>query len=181
MQKINIKALWLDPNVGLNGYLGAVLADGTPVALCSKEKFDLGPYDSLRKGWVGNVRIGNKVMHAEKPESLEGFTLGGKALTIPAELQFMLQPAPVEQNPLSLAYGDMVLVNTEAYLPDTHPARRYSAPTPRRGVQYLVVTSCHGTKYAVNGCAWYPLDALIFIGRATAKSIKMADSFQQER
>lgn len=40
--RVRIKALWLDKTVGLNGYIGAILEDGTPVDLCSKEKWDLG-------------------------------------------------------------------------------------------------------------------------------------------
>lgn len=60
MHKVSVKAFWLQSEVGLMGYIGAVLSTGIPVALCSKEKWDLGSYDSLRKNWNGRIKLFNK-------------------------------------------------------------------------------------------------------------------------
>jgi hypothetical protein len=54
--KIKVKALWCQNDVGLCGYIGAILDDGTPIALCSRGKFDLGNDDSLRSGWKNDTK-----------------------------------------------------------------------------------------------------------------------------
>jgi hypothetical protein len=60
MLKVMVKALWWQPEVGGCGYLGALRVDGVPFALCSKEKWDMGPWDSLRKNWSDGIKIFNK-------------------------------------------------------------------------------------------------------------------------
>lgn len=65
---IPVVALWFDPNVGAQGYFGAIILQNeeyTPVGLCSKEKWDLGRFDSLRRNWNGNVKIfrGLKILY----------------------------------------------------------------------------------------------------------------------
>lgn len=115
MHKISICALWLQRSVGKQGYIGAILADGTPVALCSKESWDLGRYDSLRKGWTGDVRIGTKILLAKYSEAdlradgidLKGFT----PLIVPGELLHLVKkdkPAagPVKLSPTKLTNQD---------------------------------------------------------------------------
>lgn len=83
---IKIIALWKEPNVGLHGYIGAVLADGTEVALCSVEKWEQGPFDSLRYGWVDNICLfpHGKIMYSETPESVlrQDGLLGGTLLAM---------------------------------------------------------------------------------------------------
>lgn len=66
---VKVKLLWLQSDIGLCGYIGAVLMDGTQVALCSKEKWDLGDDDSLRKGWDDNVRHGVKIIYCDISET----------------------------------------------------------------------------------------------------------------
>lgn len=87
---IRVKALWFQREVGLKGYFGAILSDGTPVALCSKEKWDLGPTDSLRDNWEGDVRIGDKKVYMRdiSTESLkkDGLGKGSLKLTVPEKL-----------------------------------------------------------------------------------------------
>jgi hypothetical protein len=57
MCRIAINRLWRESDVGLVGWIGAELQDGTLVALCSVEKWELGSYDSLRDGWCNNERV----------------------------------------------------------------------------------------------------------------------------
>lgn len=48
-------ALWVEPNLGLQGYICAVIKkknDFVLAGVCSVEKWDWGSLDSLRKGWV---------------------------------------------------------------------------------------------------------------------------------
>jgi hypothetical protein len=62
---ITITRLWREDDVGAEGWIGAELVDGTLVALCSVEKWNLGnPNDSLRRGWSGNER------HFKRPKRL---------------------------------------------------------------------------------------------------------------
>ena len=63
--KIRVKALWLQPEVGMEGYIGAIRSDGIPFALCSVEKWNLGQQDSLRKGWKSNIRFGDKILYTD--------------------------------------------------------------------------------------------------------------------
>lgn len=76
---IKIKALWFDKNIGLFGYYGAILHDGTPVAICSHEKWSLGKNDirvndeiylSLKENEKGFVKI-NKIVKADATISIE--------------------------------------------------------------------------------------------------------------
>ena len=55
--QVKVWGFWLQPEIGLHGFLGCILEDGTPVGFCSKEKWDLGRDDSLRKGWEGNIKV----------------------------------------------------------------------------------------------------------------------------
>jgi hypothetical protein len=95
--KITIKALWLDPNVGLEGYIGAILFDGTPVALCSNEKWRLGRRDSLRSGWTKDsrnvsVRHGVKVFYNQY--SAQALRKDGLLnLTVPVSLRKLTKRA----------------------------------------------------------------------------------------
>jgi hypothetical protein len=59
--RIRVKALWIDRSVGLEGYVGAILMDGTQVALCSVEKWNQGPSDSLRRGWEHDQKVFGKL------------------------------------------------------------------------------------------------------------------------
>ncbi len=69
--RISVLALWFQPEVGQEGYYGAILADGTPVALCSAEKWNSGRQDSLRAGWANNIRLGPKTLTSDySPEDL---------------------------------------------------------------------------------------------------------------
>lgn len=56
MHKINILAIWFQPEIGLHGYYGAILSDGTPIAMCSHESWSFKKKDSLDTGWIGNTR-----------------------------------------------------------------------------------------------------------------------------
>lgn len=88
--RITVLALWLDPRVGSKGFIGAVLNDGTPVALCSKEKWDMGPRDSLRRGWIGRYRIGKGSLYCHHSLSVlraGGLKVGDEKLTVPAVLE----------------------------------------------------------------------------------------------
>lgn len=52
--KINILALWLQTNTD---YIGCVLEDGTPVALCTKEKWNALRNVTLKSDWENNAKI----------------------------------------------------------------------------------------------------------------------------
>lgn len=85
---VKVRALWFQPEVGMHGYYGAVLVDGTPVALCSKERWDMGPRDSLRKGWRGNLRVWPKPKVVHVPYTEAELRKGGLwKLTCPAEFR----------------------------------------------------------------------------------------------
>jgi hypothetical protein len=86
---ITIRAIWLDKEIGLKGYIQILLSSGDLVGLCSKEKFDLAPKDSIRTGWKNNMKIfsRNKKMWSSYPESqliADGFF--GKTKNIPKEI-----------------------------------------------------------------------------------------------
>lgn len=90
--KVKVLALWFQPEIGLKGYYGAVLEDGTPVALCSQEKWELGRKDSLRTGWEKNTKVFDfpKAIHINIPESelrKNGMKVGQVNLTIPKEFK----------------------------------------------------------------------------------------------
>lgn len=57
MSRIMVRRLWRESDIGARGYIGAELLDGTLVALCSVEKWELAPKDSLRTDWRGNERF----------------------------------------------------------------------------------------------------------------------------
>lgn len=57
VSQIKVWGFWEQPEIGLHGYIGCILEDGTPVGLCSKEKWLLGKEDSLRKDWNNNYKI----------------------------------------------------------------------------------------------------------------------------
>jgi hypothetical protein len=87
--RVRVKALWLDNTIGLHGYIGAVLADGQQVALCSKEKWDMGPYDSLR--FTGNRIVFNVIKHmyldaTEQELRARGLDLGRLGVMEPIRL-----------------------------------------------------------------------------------------------
>lgn len=89
MPIISVKALWFQPKIGLRGAIGAILHDGTPVALCSKEKWDLGKNDSLRSGWQGNIRMGIKTFtntYTEEQLVADGLGSGDLKMTVPEPL-----------------------------------------------------------------------------------------------
>ena len=89
MPMVRVQALWCDPTVGREGYIGAILRDGTPVALCSVEKFSLGRGDSLNRGWVGHIRKGSKTVYSQYTEAelrAGGLGNGPLRLTVPSEL-----------------------------------------------------------------------------------------------
>lgn len=93
MAKIRVSALWFQRNVGLQGYIGAIREDGTPFALCSKEKWDFGPNDSLRKGWDGDVRIGDKTLGTDYTlAELEDLIERGKAMNEGSPLELTVPP-----------------------------------------------------------------------------------------
>jgi hypothetical protein len=96
--KVKVIALWRQKNVGLAGFIGAILADGSPVALCSVEKWELGRRDSLRRGWTGDVRLGRKAFHhgiSERQLREDGLLRGTNLeLRVPAELQHLVRPGP---------------------------------------------------------------------------------------
>lgn len=53
MARLLVRRLWRERSVGMEGWVGAELPDGTLVALCSVEKWNLGLADSLREEWRG--------------------------------------------------------------------------------------------------------------------------------
>jgi len=70
IHRIHVRRLWREDNVGLMGFIGAELEDGTLVALCSVEKWILGSNDSLRKQWKDNERkfVGIKTIYGDVTE-----------------------------------------------------------------------------------------------------------------
>jgi len=93
VQKIKIKALWLQSEIGACGYIGAILGDGIPVGLCSVEKWNLGRTDSLRKGWKNNIKIFKNIKTMYQNVSEEDLRKDGLLkntnleLTVPNELK----------------------------------------------------------------------------------------------
>ncbi len=81
--KIKIKALWLQPEIvtpGNTGYIGVILSDGTPAALCSLSRWRLlGPEARRNNGWTDNVRICNDQLYSVSSEEelrTEGLRIG---------------------------------------------------------------------------------------------------------
>lgn len=101
---IKIKAMWFDKNVGLNGYYGAILHDGTPVAICSHEKWSLGKNDSLRSNWNGDIKIYNTIKKAyldydEDFLKIEGLLKGSKLeMKVPNSLLHLVKTEENDKN-----------------------------------------------------------------------------------
>jgi hypothetical protein len=113
MALLKVKGLWLQREIGPDGHVGAVLDDGTPVALCSFPKWEDQGFG--QENWDGTIFCPGVTTdfvfsHAARELKAGGLSLGTRlgTMSVPQELQHLVAPSIVPVTAKVLAFPNQV-------------------------------------------------------------------------